>query len=82
MTSNFVRFFSGNKKKKEDKQKVGKTKSTETTASSAQSDSEEDSYEDPANAFPTDAPVSGKPGMPNYPPPRLNTGNSVVNKVR
>ena len=75
--SNFGKFFgiSKNKKKAVSKSSKSTTKDDE---------SEDESYEDPTNSFPTEAPLSlqttpsiSKPIMPDYPPPRLDVGTKV-----
>ena len=63
------------KKKADEKQKVSKTKSSENAADD---DSDGDSYEDPSHTFATEPPI---PSMPNYPPPRLNSMNAIIQKV-
>jgi len=70
MASNFGKFFSSIGKKKPPVPII-----KPSSVKSKEEDSEEESYEDPTAAFPTEAPViphQVMPVMPNYPPPRLN----------
>lgn len=78
MASNFGKFFSGISKGK----KKAPASISKPTVKTKDESSDEESYEDPTCAFPTEAPVPqiSMPVMPNYPPPRLNSNaNSSVN---